>query len=193
MRNAHLELIKAESEVQDLCELFGEGLLSLQMLNGSVRWASEGLQKTAQSVLCKHRLQIWLFIQSFLCSNLSFQIHSQWMLLSSLKTSEAFYHAPPHTHFWPLIWFVNHKAYLHNVSKAQHCNICIWSPWLPAQQLSLYLPLTPLFCIFIIAAIYCKTLCDPVSVAWILENIGSRSWCKRGIWPWSLMHVSGYF
>ncbi len=73
MRNAHLELIKAESEVQDLCELFGEGLLSLQMLHGSVRWASERFQKTAQGVLCKHRLNCPVqLIQSFLSSNLSF-------------------------------------------------------------------------------------------------------------------------
>ncbi len=47
----HLKLIKAESEMQDFCELFSEGLLSLQVLSGSVRRTRQGLQKTLQCFL----------------------------------------------------------------------------------------------------------------------------------------------
>lgn len=40
--------------MKDLGELFGQGLLSLQVLHGSVRRAGERLQQAAQGVLCRH-------------------------------------------------------------------------------------------------------------------------------------------
>lgn len=50
----HLELIKAQCEVQDLSELFGKGLLSLQMLCGViVCLTSECTQQTMQRCLCR--------------------------------------------------------------------------------------------------------------------------------------------
>lgn len=42
--------------MKDLSKLFGQGLLSLQVLHGSVRRAGQRLQQAAQGVLCKH---IW--------------------------------------------------------------------------------------------------------------------------------------
>lgn len=40
--------------MKDLSKLFGQGLLSLQVLHGSVRRAGQRLQQAAQGVLCKH-------------------------------------------------------------------------------------------------------------------------------------------
>lgn len=40
--------------MKDLSELFGQGLLSLQVLHGSVGWARQRLQQAAQGILCKH-------------------------------------------------------------------------------------------------------------------------------------------
>lgn len=39
--------------MQNLSKLLGQGLLPLQVLRGGVRGAGEGLQKAAQSVLCR--------------------------------------------------------------------------------------------------------------------------------------------
>lgn len=40
--------------MKDLSKLFGQGLLSLQVLHGSVRRAGQRLQQAAQGILCKH-------------------------------------------------------------------------------------------------------------------------------------------
>lgn len=49
----HLQFVKAERKVQDLCELLGQSLLSLQVLHGSVGWAGQRLQQAAQGVFWK--------------------------------------------------------------------------------------------------------------------------------------------
>lgn len=41
--------------MKDLRKLFGQGLLSLQVLHGSVRWARQRLQQAAQGILCKDK------------------------------------------------------------------------------------------------------------------------------------------
>lgn len=50
-----LELIKAQSEVEDLSELFGQRLLPLQVLSGREGRTRQGLQQTLQSLLCTHK------------------------------------------------------------------------------------------------------------------------------------------
>lgn len=50
-----LELVKAQSEVEDLSELFGQRLLPLQVLSGREGRTRQGLQQTLQSLLCTHK------------------------------------------------------------------------------------------------------------------------------------------
>lgn len=50
---ADLQLIEAQSEVEDLGELFGQRLLPLQVLSGRERRTCQLLQQTLQSLLCR--------------------------------------------------------------------------------------------------------------------------------------------
>lgn len=65
--------------MQDLSKLFGQGLLSLQVLHGSVWWAGQCLQQAAQGILCKHmykseiqmhRLGVFISLYSDDCKSL---------------------------------------------------------------------------------------------------------------------------
>lgn len=49
----YLQLIEAEREVEDLGELFGQGLLPLQVLHGRVRRAGQRLQQASQGIFCR--------------------------------------------------------------------------------------------------------------------------------------------
>jgi len=68
--------------MKDLCKLFGQGLLSLQVLHGSVGRARQRFQQAAQGILCKdmHTSEIQ-FTQAH--SNLLVTLYT---LLSHLKT-----------------------------------------------------------------------------------------------------------
>lgn len=51
---ADLELIEAQSEVEDLSKLFGQRLLSLQVLSGREGRTGQALQQVLQSLLYTH-------------------------------------------------------------------------------------------------------------------------------------------
>lgn len=57
----YLQLIEAEREVEDLCKLFGQGLLPLQVLHGGVRRAGQRLQQTSQGIFCRHIAEISIY------------------------------------------------------------------------------------------------------------------------------------
>lgn len=64
-RSSDLQLVEAEREMKDLGKLFGQRLLSLQVLHGSVRRAGQGLQQAAQGVLCRDTCEMLMLLNLY--------------------------------------------------------------------------------------------------------------------------------